>query len=57
MKPSPCPFCGMATNLPHNTQQGCIEALHREISKTREILGLIRPKPPERPPEAERISD
>ena len=47
MKSTACPFCGMNTNLPHNTQQGCIEALHHEISKTREILALARPQTPE----------
>jgi hypothetical protein len=42
MKPAACPFCGMATDVPHNTQEGCIEALHQEITRTREILEHAR---------------
>ena len=35
---SVCPFCGLATELPHETQAACIEALHAEISRVREIV-------------------
>jgi hypothetical protein len=32
----------MATDVPHNTQEGCIEALNQEISRTRAILAQGR---------------
>jgi hypothetical protein len=35
---SVCPFCGLATESPHETQEACIEALHAEISRVREIV-------------------
>ena len=38
MKAVLCPFCGMATDLPHESQEGCIAALHAEIRRTRQIL-------------------
>lgn len=38
MMTSSCPFCGTVTDVPHETQEGCIEALHREIARVREIL-------------------
>jgi hypothetical protein len=38
MKAMLCPFCGMATELPHESQEGCIAALHEEIARTRQIL-------------------
>jgi hypothetical protein len=34
----PCPFCGIATDEPHETQQACIDALQSEIARTRGIL-------------------
>jgi uncharacterized Zn finger protein (UPF0148 family) len=33
-----CPFCGTVTEVPHETQEGCIEALQREIARVRDIL-------------------
>ncbi len=39
MTVSICPFCGIATGVPHETQELCIEALHLEIERTREIIG------------------
>ena len=38
-----CPFCGVATDVPHETQAGCIEALHDEIARMRGILDRSRP--------------
>lgn len=38
-----CPFCGVATDVPHETQEGCIEALHVEIARMRGILDHLRP--------------
>jgi coproporphyrinogen III oxidase-like Fe-S oxidoreductase len=43
MKATSCPFCGIATEVPHETQEGCIEALHREIRRVRELLAQSRP--------------
>jgi hypothetical protein len=40
---SACPFCGVVTDVPHETQEGCIEALHVEIARMRTILGHLRP--------------
>jgi hypothetical protein len=45
---NPCPFCGVVTSVPHETQEGCIEALHKEIARIREILELVRDPRPER---------
>jgi hypothetical protein len=38
-----CPFCGLSTDVPHETQQGCIEALHAEITRMRGLLDTVRP--------------
>jgi hypothetical protein len=37
-----CPFCGLSTALPHDTQQTCIEALHAEIARMKELLDHVR---------------
>ena len=34
-----CPFCGLASEVAHETQAACIEALQAEISRVREIVG------------------
>jgi hypothetical protein len=47
-----CPFCGLATDVPHETQQGCIDALHAEIARVREILDVARPVDASIPTEA-----
>ena len=41
-----CPFCGLATELPHETQAACIEALHEEISQVREIVERLKDAAP-----------
>ena len=38
-----CPFCGVATEVPHETQEGCIAALHDEIGRMRDILATLKP--------------
>jgi hypothetical protein len=38
-----CPFCGVATPVPHETQAGCIAALHSEIGRVRGILATLKP--------------
>ena len=47
MKSTACPFCGVASDVPHHTQEGCIEALHAEIARMREILDGPVPVPDE----------
>lgn len=42
MKANACPFCGVGTDVPHETQQGCIDALHAEIDRLREILETVK---------------
>ncbi len=48
---STCPFCGIVTESPHDTQEGCIEALHEEIARMRAVLDHVRsaavPHPPD----------
>ena len=36
-----CPFCGVATDAPHETQEGCIGALNAEIAKMRAVLEQV----------------
>jgi len=38
-----CPFCGVETDVAHETQQGCIDALRAEILRVRDILQSVRP--------------
>jgi len=38
MKSMVCPFCGVATEVAHRSQEACIEALQSEIERTRAIL-------------------
>jgi hypothetical protein len=38
-----CPFCGVAAPVPHETQAGCIAALHSEIGRIRDVLATLRP--------------
>jgi hypothetical protein len=38
-----CPFCGMAVQVPHETQAACIAALHAEIGRTRDVLASLKP--------------
>jgi hypothetical protein len=33
-----CPFCGVASEVAHCSQEACIEALQSEIDRTRAIL-------------------
>ena len=36
-----CPFCGIPTPTPHETQEGCIEALQAEIARVRAVLDQV----------------
>ena len=38
MKVKVCPFCGVVSEGPHETQQACIDALQSEIARTRQVL-------------------
>lgn len=46
-----CPFCGVETDVAHESQQGCIDALRSEILRVRDILQNVRsfdvPGPPD----------
>jgi coproporphyrinogen III oxidase-like Fe-S oxidoreductase len=37
-----CPFCGLLGETAHETQEACIEALHSEIARLRDILDQTR---------------
>jgi hypothetical protein len=50
MTATACPFCGVITEIPHETQQACILALNAEIARTREILEQVRESPTADPP-------
>ena len=36
-----CPFCGIAGDHPHETQEACIDALRIEITRTRQVLERV----------------
>ena len=38
-----CPFCGASTDLPHESQEACIAALHEEIARTRQFVKRVKP--------------
>ena len=44
-----CPFCGVVSEVRHETEEACIEALQTEIARTRRVLeqtsGPPRPRP------------
>ena len=40
---NPCPFCGVRADVPHETQEGCIAALHTEIARMRGLLATLKP--------------
>ena len=44
-----CPFCNVATDVPHETQAACIEALHWEIDRMRGLLASTSTGPVIRP--------
>jgi coproporphyrinogen III oxidase-like Fe-S oxidoreductase len=49
-RPKTCPFCGVPSSVPHESEAGCIEALQAEIELTRQMLqgssGPGAPPPP-----------
>ena len=40
-----CPFCGVASETPHDTQETCIAALRAEIERAQALLTRVTPKP------------
>ena len=38
-----CPFRGATTDLPHESQEACIAALHQEIACTRKFVERVKP--------------
>lgn len=38
-----CPFCGLSSDVSHESQEGCIAALNAEISRMRDILKRLKP--------------
>jgi hypothetical protein len=55
-----CPFCGVVTEIPHESQEGCVAALTAEIARLRSVLehsqSAAVPAPLE-PPEDEDPAD
>ena len=41
MKAVICPFCGVVSDGPHESQQACITALQSEIDQTRRVLDHV----------------
>ena len=37
-----CPYCGVSSDVAHETQEACIEALRAEIRHIREVLNQVR---------------
>lgn len=46
-----CPFCNVPTDVPHETQTACIEALHGEIDRMRGLLASTSTGPVTTAPE------
>ncbi len=46
-----CPFCGVVTETPHESQEGCVAALTAEITRMRAVLDRVHstkvPGPPD----------
>lgn len=45
MKVTACPFCGVATDVPHEKQELCIAALHDEIARMRDLVRRVKDPP------------
>ena len=42
-----CPFCGVGTDLPHETQEACIAALQAEVARMRQVVNRLNRAPSE----------
>jgi pyruvate/2-oxoglutarate/acetoin dehydrogenase E1 component len=45
-----CPFCGVASEIPHDTQESCISALRAEIARAQSLLTRAAPPANAEPP-------
>ncbi|HMF60168.1 MAG TPA: hypothetical protein VK595_07345 [Vicinamibacterales bacterium] len=45
MKVTACPFCGVATDVPHEKQELCIAALRDEIARMRDLVRRVKNPP------------
>ncbi|MDQ3213028.1 MAG: hypothetical protein M3Q85_10170 [Acidobacteriota bacterium] len=52
MRATACRFCGVPTDVPHETQELCIAALHGEIGRMRDMV--VRVKKPVRDREVDK---
>jgi hypothetical protein len=50
-----CPFCGMASQTPHETQAACIAALHAEIGRTKDVLVRLKSAHTLEPPDENNV--
>jgi hypothetical protein len=41
-----CPFCGVGTDLPHETQEACIAALQAEVVRMRQVVNRLNGRAP-----------
>jgi hypothetical protein len=57
MNATTCPFCGVATDVPHETQELCIAAMHAEIARVKGILQHVKLTAREAPPPLEEVAD
>ena len=48
-----CPFCGVVTEVPHETQDACIDALNAEIGRLRSLLHRLEPLVPSNLPQSD----
>jgi hypothetical protein len=53
---SVCPFCGVATEAPHENQQGCLDALSAEIARLRAVLEQVQSTAVPGPVEEDRMA-
>jgi hypothetical protein len=37
-----CPYCGVSSDVAHETQEACIDALRAEIRRMRDVLNHVR---------------
>jgi hypothetical protein len=53
MRVTACPFCGVPTDVPHERQELCIEALQHEVARMREMVRRVKDPPREHEPRTE----
>lgn len=52
-----CPFCGVVTETPHESQQGCLAALSAEIGRMRAVLDQVHSTKVPGPPDDDQPDD